>query len=256
MTRSSSTTRTLGRSGALESMGVGHSETHLVGGEEQLTLCATFIVNVPEYVRLDSSAQIARRVRVGVGLYAAMLALAALIAALRGSLHGPTLNRDAGVSLALGLGFAAIVCGVTELLLRKTAWLRRMRQEFRSFVGGATSRDILILAFASSIAEESLFRGALQPWLGLWLTSFLFAAVHVVPTRALMAWSVWAGIVGLALGLIAQETNSLLGPLLAHGLINAINLRRIANFDAALDDVDHAVRVPALVGRKRNRSQG
>ena len=192
----------------------------------------------------------------GVGLYAAMLALAALIAALRGSLQMPIVNGAAALSLASGLVFAAIVCGTTELLLRKTAWLRRMRGEFRSFVGGATTRDIIILALASSIAEECLFRGALQPWLGLWLTSFLFAAVHFVPTRALMLWSVWAGLVGLVLGLIAQETGSLLGPLLAHGLINAINLRRIATFDAALDDVDHATRAPALVGRKRNRSQG
>ncbi len=166
------------------------------------------------------------------------------------------LNNAAGVSLALGLAFAAIVCGTTELLLRKTAWARRMRLEFRGFVGGAKPRDIVILALASSVAEESLFRGALQPWLGLWLTSFLFAAVHLVPTRALILWSVWAGLVGLVLGLMAQETGSLLGPLIAHALINAINLRRIANFDAALDDVDHAARAPALVGRKRNRSQG
>lgn len=224
--------------------------------DEELTLCPTFTVNVPEYARLDLSAQIARRVRVGALLYSAMLALAALIAFLRGSLQLPVLNSAAGISLGLGLGFAAIVCASTELLLRKTAWARRMRVEFRSFVGGATSRDIVLLALASSVAEESLFRGALQPWLGLWLTSLLFAAVHLVPTRALILWSVWAGLVGLVLGLIAERTGSLLGPLVAHGLINAINLRRIANFDAALDDVDHATRAPSLVGRKRNRSQG
>ena len=192
----------------------------------------------------------------GVALYAAMLALAALIAALRGALRMPMLEVAACTSLALGLGFAAIVCGMTELLVRKTRWARRMRLEFRGFVGGASWRQILVLALASSIAEECLFRGALQPWLGLWVTSLLFAAVHFVPTRALMLWSVWAGLVGLVLGLVAEETGSLLGPLLAHGLINGINLRRIATFDASLDDVEHATRAPALVGRKRRRSQG
>lgn len=192
----------------------------------------------------------------GAVLYAAMLVLAGLIAALRGTLQRPTWQASTWLSLALGLLFAAIVCALTELLLRKTARMRAMRVEFRSFVAGASRTDIAMLALASGIAEECLFRGALQPWLGLALTSLLFGAVHFVPTPALMLWSVWAGLVGLVLGLIVWQTDSLLGAVVAHVLINAVNLRRIARFDPLLDEVEHTERAPALVGRKRSRSQG
>lgn len=192
----------------------------------------------------------------GAVLYVAMLLLAGVIAMLRGTLQMPTWDASTWLSVALGVLFAAIVCALTELLLRRSAHMRAMRREFRGFVSGASRFDIAVLAAASGIAEECLFRGALQPWLGLALTSVLFGAVHFVPTRALILWSVWAGLVGFMLGLIVTETNVLLGAVVAHVLINAVNLRRIARFDPSLDEVEQTERAPALVGRKRSRSQG
>ena len=38
-----------------------------------------------------------------------------------------------------------------------------------------------VLALASGIGEEALFRGALQPVVGLWLATLLFALAHFVP---------------------------------------------------------------------------
>jgi len=67
----------------------------------------------------------------------------------------------------------------------------------------------LILALAAGIGEEILFRGALQPVLGLWMTAVLFALVHVqygLFTPATLALL----IIGLALGRLRQRHNTTL----------------------------------------------
>ncbi len=39
-------------------------------------------------------------------------------------------------------------------------------------------KDIIFLSFCAGVGEEILFRGAIQPWLGIWLTSLLFIFLH------------------------------------------------------------------------------
>ncbi len=38
--------------------------------------------------------------------------------------------------------------------------------------------DIVLVSICAGVGEELLFRGGLQPYLGLWLTSFLFVLLH------------------------------------------------------------------------------
>ena len=91
-----------------------------------------------------------------------------------------------------------------------------------------TPGQILLIAAASSVGEEAFFRGAVQPWLGLPVTSVVFGLLHVGPSRVFLPWTTMALIMGFALGLLFSWTGSLIAPVLCHGLINAINLRRIA----------------------------
>jgi membrane protease YdiL (CAAX protease family) len=214
--------------------------------------------------------QLARRLHLGLLLYLAMVALAVGIAWLRDDsllvrpVETPTWMPEAlaatGLShalfsSALGLAIAIVTIASTELLLRRASWARALRGEFRAALEGASSGDLVMLALASGCAEELLFRGALQPWLGLWITSLIFGAVHFVPNKALLPWAIWAGVMGVLLGLVHEHTGSIAGPVIAHVLINAVNLHRVARFDPALDEGDpHAP--PSLVPRKRTRSRG
>lgn len=214
--------------------------------------------------------QLARRLHLGLLLYLAMIGLAVGIAWLREDsllvrpVEPPTWMPAAIVetgaahvlfSSGLGLVIAITTIGSTELLLRRAAWARALRSEFRAALEGASSGDLVLLALASGCAEELLFRGALQPWLGLWITSLLFGAVHFVPNKSLLPWTIWAGVMGVLLGLVHEHTGSIAGPVIAHVLINAVNLHRVARFDPTLDEGDpHAP--PSLVPRKRTRSRG
>src|SRR5262245_10940273 len=108
-----------------------------------------------------------------IGLYGAMALVALVIAAGRGD---PDLYRFgtphrwlllvgpfAGVAVGLG------VVGLTRIATRYFQWARDLHASFRDLLGPLTGREIVILALASSIGEELLFRGALLPWLGPWL---------------------------------------------------------------------------------------
>jgi membrane protease YdiL (CAAX protease family) len=89
--------------------------------------------------------------------------------------------------------------------------------------------DVVALAAVAGVAEEFLFRGALQPLLERWTTStswswvaglllsnVIFGLLHfITPTYAVLA-----GLMGVYFGLLLDATGSrnVLGPILAHGL--------------------------------------
>jgi membrane protease YdiL (CAAX protease family) len=89
--------------------------------------------------------------------------------------------------------------------------------------------QVVVLAAASSLAEEIFFRGALQPHLGIWLTAAVFGIVHYPFHEKLIAWPVFAFAAGLLLGYECRWTGSLLAPVLTHFVINLCNLWRITN---------------------------
>jgi membrane protease YdiL (CAAX protease family) len=62
------------------------------------------------------------------------------------------------------------------------------------------------LALSAGIGEELLFRGALQPVLGLWFTAVLFAASHI--QYGLTPATLAIFIIAIVLGIIRQRTNT------------------------------------------------
>ncbi|MFN8497688.1 MAG: CPBP family intramembrane glutamic endopeptidase [Anaerolineae bacterium] len=76
----------------------------------------------------------------------------------------------------------------------------------------------ITLGVSAGIGEEILFRGAAQPRLGLWLTSFLFAIAHV--QYGLTPALIELFLVGLVLGYTRQRTNTTT-TIVIHTLFNA-----------------------------------
>lgn len=157
------------------------------------------------------------------------------------------------VSIALGLLVAAITIGSTRVLLERARWARALRHELKMLVEGATGAQLVLLALASGVAEELFFRGAVQPSAGLVVTSLAFGLLHVGPRREFLPWTLWAMVMGLVLGGVYELTGALEGPVLAHVLVNAVNLRVIARHDGRLDPGDGRPRPPKLVGRVRRQ---
>jgi membrane protease YdiL (CAAX protease family) len=74
--------------------------------------------------------------------------------------------------------------------------------------------DLLLVALVAGIGEEVLFRGVLQPKLGIWGSSILFGLVHFITP----AYAVTAGLIGAYLGWLHDAGGNLLAPIVAHGL--------------------------------------
>jgi membrane protease YdiL (CAAX protease family) len=166
-----------------------------------------------------------------IGLYGAMALVALVLAAGRGNPDLYRLGDPAPWLLALGplvgasLGLSVV--GLTRIATRRFQWAKDLHSSFRDLLGQLSGREIVILALASSIGEELLFRGALLPWLGLWWQALVFALLHVGPGKRFLPWTVSAFVLGVGFGALAQWTHSLGGPIAAHFMINFLNLRFI-----------------------------
>ncbi len=128
------------------------------------------------------------------------------------------------VGVALGL----LVVGLSRLAVGRYDWARSLHHDFRELLGPLTQREILVLALASSIGEELFFRGALQPWLGIWPQAVLFALLHIGPGMRFLPWTASALVLGATFGLLYRGTGDLGAPIVAHFTINYLNLHFIA----------------------------
>ena len=148
-----------------------------------------------------------------------------LVAAAIGAVFGRNVFAFGGPlapSLALGV---ATACGtVTSGLLAYKAFpaFKKLSEELAPLVvDGMRRRDILLLAALSGVGEEALFRGALQPEIGIVAASLLFGALHVGPDRRYLVWTLWAGFL---FGALYGWTGGILAPVVAHALHNAATL--------------------------------
>jgi hypothetical protein len=108
----------------------------------------------------------------------------------------------AGVFLAVSVAMGALSDALTPELSR------RIQSTTDHLFGGLVGNPLSVLAIAllPGICEETIFRGALQPRLGLILTAILFASIHTQYSISIDTLTVL--ILGLGLGLIRKYTNT------------------------------------------------
>jgi membrane protease YdiL (CAAX protease family) len=94
-----------------------------------------------------------------------------------------------------------------------------------------STATVVYLAATSAFGEELLFRGLLEPWVGLLPQAIIFGVLHQVGGPSRWVWMGWATVMGIMLGAMFHCTGSLVGPVLAHALINAVNLSHLKSFD-------------------------
>jgi membrane protease YdiL (CAAX protease family) len=160
-------------------------------------------------------------------------------------LHGMRLSEGLGLrkrnllrslALAFAVTVVALIVGyplqeVSLTLMEKIGWTPN-DEEAVTLVTGASSHAMAIyLGFfavvLAPVAEEFIFRGVLFPfikqlgfpktaWIGV---SLLFALVHVTPSIFIPLF-----VLALALTWLYEKTDTLLAPIFAHALFNAVGL--------------------------------
>lgn len=167
-----------------------------------------------------------------LGLYGAMAIGALMLSAGRGDadIYRLIEARPARwllISPALGLAVALAFVGLTRIAVARFSWARALEHSFGDLLGPLSGREVFIVAAASSVGEELLFRGALLPWIGLWPQAILFSLLHIGPGRRFLPWTLSALGMGLCFGGLTRLTGDVGGAIVAHFTINFLNLRLI-----------------------------
>ena len=136
-------------------------------------------------------------------------------------------------SVVLGLALAFGIVFATRITVARFSWAQRLHGELRPVARDLSLGQILVLAGLSSLGEELFFRGLLVPWLGVVLPALGFGLLHQVKGPSRWVWIIWATVVGVALGAIFAATGSLVGPVVAHAVVNAVNLAFLRDHDLA-----------------------
>ncbi|HEX4964870.1 MAG TPA: CPBP family intramembrane glutamic endopeptidase [Thermoanaerobaculia bacterium] len=133
------------------------------------------------------------------------------------------------LDLGLGLGAGLLLLGLWAAAERLFPLARELEVRLAEALGPLSGSEALALALISGFAEELFFRGAVQGTLGWVAATILFGLLHSGPGRAFRLWTLFALLAGGVLGLLMQWRGNLLGPVLGHFLVNAVNLRRLAS---------------------------
>jgi hypothetical protein len=144
----------------------------------------------------------------------------------RGPSSWPTVvgwQEDTAIGLAvavglMGINYMLLMCGPDVLPLRPIRTL--YRTILRPLFADVRLSDVAVISIAAGIGEELFFRGVLQPEIGLVAASIVFGLVHM-GGRGTFAFACWVAVMGLALGMLANVSEGLVAPIVAHSAYDA-----------------------------------
>ena len=174
------------------------------------------------------------------GGYALLAILAtALVLAVRGGMpwvHPNPWLAIAGpgaafTSAAMGVSFSMAIVLLTRVAVARFRWAQRLHGELRPVARELSLGQLLLVAGLSSLGEELVFRGLFTPLLGVAGSALVFGLAHQIKGPSRWVWVAWATVVGLGFGSIFALTGSLVGPLVAHAIVNAVNLAFLRAYD-------------------------
>lgn len=159
------------------------------------------------------------------------LGMVAFVWALRSETTIPFLLDTRTILVSLGLTIALTIANLALFTFGRRFELARdtyafFDDEIFPMLREATVIDIIVLAAVAGFAEELLFRGMLQPRMGLVAASLLFGLLHG-PDYKLWPFAVWAACVGAGFGIVYRETENMAIPMLVHALYDGIALAYI-----------------------------
>jgi membrane protease YdiL (CAAX protease family) len=137
--------------------------------------------------------------------------------------------RDSLIGIAAALALA--IANYLLLTRAPSNWVvDGVRSTYRDVIvplfGRLSLAGSIIIGAAAGIGEEWLFRGILQPTVGLAAASVLFGVAHIGGLR-MLPFGVWATGMGAVMGSLASVTGGLIAPMVAHGVYDMLALEYI-----------------------------
>lgn len=134
-----------------------------------------------------------------------------------------------------GLGIGVALLAGWWLTAKAIPGVRRLEDQLASVLVGIDRSEAVALALISGFAEELFFRGAMQQSWGYWPTVVVFGILHTGPGRSFLWWTAFALGAGALFGWMVLERGTLLPAVLAHMVVNGVNLWRLASRESEVD---------------------
>lgn len=135
------------------------------------------------------------------------------------------------IEVYMGIVFG-ILAGTTAWDIISSKLLRPVLNKYKSLIVNLnlTFPIILFVSICAGVGEEIMFRGVLQPLLGIWITAILFVAIHgyLNPTDwRLSIYGLYMTLIIAVIGLFTQLFG-LTSAMIAHAIIDVILFRKLS----------------------------
>jgi hypothetical protein len=145
-------------------------------------------------------------------------------------LRGKSLPLQAAWGMAVGL----MIILPTVVLIVRVPLFKNFRHQLTEIIGRAdlSGFNPIWFGLCAGVGEELLLRGALQPLLGLWLTSLVFTALHyqtggfLAMNRMKALYAVLVFLASLLLGTVCIRIG-LIASMVAHTVADVVALRTL-----------------------------
>lgn len=122
----------------------------------------------------------------------------------------------------LSWGIGSVLLLTLQFFFHKYISKDRMVDEINTLLINTFSLpELLGIFFFGALAEEILFRGIIQPYWGIWLTSLLFTIIHFRYLRKIVLL-IEVYLMGIILGFSYLVTETIWVPVLCHLSVNFI----------------------------------
>lgn len=164
----------------------------------------------------------------GIAAPLVMALIGFLLAYLAGRMPMSLVRRPDWLDIIIGVATGLGSMGLVTLLYKSHPSLERALRRSGTRVGlealeSAGYPVMLVVVTGAALGEEILFRGGVQPWLGLIPAALLFGFSHGGWRRDMLPYAVAASLSGAAFGLAYRLTDNLWVPITAHACHNVLS---------------------------------
>lgn len=146
--------------------------------------------------------------------------------------------------LPIGIAVGAF-SGWGAWIIVRSPWMEPVRSKYTDLIGQLrlSPWQIVYISLCAGIGEEILFRGVIQPYLGVWITAILFVAIHGYLNPMNNRLFMYGLYMTMVIALIGFMTDllGLYSAIIAHTVIDIILLQKMSKFERAeTNDNEHS----------------
>ena len=135
---------------------------------------------------------------------------------------------NVGIGLAVGLGTGILAWSVIQ-----TKIMKPIQHKYSGLISSLRLNlpKIIYISICAGVGEEILFRGGLQPIMGIWLTSIVFVALHGYLNPTDWRISIYGIVMTLIIALYGWMNDyfGILSSIVAHTVIDVYLLIRLTS---------------------------